>query len=85
MSAQTPEEIAAAWAALPQHTRDCLQQLIARDLPDTKGATIVEVDEHELEGGEAEFDGERLAIIVLDTGHMYGLSFVPRPLGALLH
>ena len=69
---------AAAHARLPA-------ALIARDLPDTKGATIVEVDEHELEGGEAEFDGERLAIIVLDTGHMYGLSFVPRPLGALLH
>ena len=59
--------------------------MIARDLPDTKGAVIVEVDDHELEADEAEFDGERLAIIVLDIRHMYGLSFVPRPLGALLH
>jgi hypothetical protein len=56
-----------------------------RDLPATQGAVIVEVDEHELDADEAEFEGERLAIIVLDTVHMYGLSFVPRPPGALLH
>jgi hypothetical protein len=74
-----------AWAALPEHTRDALQRQIARDLPDTAGARIVEVDEHELDADEAEIVGERVAIIVLDTGHMYGLSFVPRPPEALLH
>ena len=30
-------------------------------------------------------DYKGLAIVVLDTGHMYGLSFVARPPGALLH
>ena len=78
-------EIAAAWAALPPYTRDGLQQLIAHDLPDTKDAVIVEVDVSEIEAGEAEFDGERLAFIMLSSGHMYGLSFVPRPPEALLH
>jgi hypothetical protein len=58
---------------------------IARDLPDTKGAVIVEVDEHELEADEAEIEGEHLAIVVLSTHHMYAACFVPRPPGTLLH
>jgi hypothetical protein len=70
MSTQTSQEIAAAWAALPQHMRDALQQLIARDRPDTKGATITEIGVHELDAGEAEFDAERVAIVVLNTGHV---------------
>jgi hypothetical protein len=82
---QTAEEIARVWAALPQSTRDDFQQLIARDLPDTAAAVIVEVDEHELDADEATIVGEHLATVVLSTGHMYGLSFVPRPPGALLH
>ena len=85
MSAMTPDEIAAAWAALPEHTRDALQQQIARDLPDTAGATITEVDEHELDADEATIVGEHLAIVVLSTHHMYASCFVPRPPGALLH
>lgn len=71
--------------ALPQHTREGLQQQIARDLPDTKGPTITEVDVHELEADEAEVVGEHLAIVVLSTHPMYGACFVPRPPGALLH
>jgi len=83
--AQTPQEIARVWAALPQHTREDFQQLIARDLPDTEGAVIVKADEHELGADEATIVGERMAFIKLSTGHMYGLSFVPRPPEALLH
>ena len=67
------------------HARGRLQQQIARDLPDTKGATITEVDVHELEADEAEIVGEHLAIVLLSTHHMYGACFVPRPPGALLH
>ena len=55
---------------LPQHMRDALQQLIARDRADTKGATITEIGVHGLDAGEAEFDAERVAIVVLNTGHV---------------
>jgi hypothetical protein len=71
--------------AQPAPKTNPLRRAAARDLPNTQGAVIVEVDVHELDAGEAEFDGERLAIVVLDTGHMYGLSFVARPPGARLH
>ena len=83
--AQTPQEIARVCAAPPQHTREDFQQLIARDLPDTEGVVIVKADEHELGADEATIVGERMAFIKLSTGHMYGLSFVPRPPEALLH
>lgn len=43
-----------------------------------------EVDEHELDADEAEFDGERLATIMLDTGHMYALRFMRRSPKAVL-
>jgi len=52
--------------------------------PDTQGATIVEVDEHELEPDEAKIVGEHLAIIVMSSHHMCAACFVPRPPGALL-
>ena len=38
--------------------------------PDTKGATITEIGVHELDAGEAEFDAERVAIVVLNTGNV---------------
>ena len=38
---------------------------------------IVEADEHELEADEATIVGERLAFIMLDSHHMYAMSFVP--------
>ena len=80
---QTPDEIATAWQSLPAHVRDCLLWQIERD-PDTQGATIVEVDEHELEPDEAKIVGEHLAIIVMSSHHMCAACFVPRPPGALL-
>jgi len=64
--------------------RDCLLWQIERDLPDTQDATIVEVDEHELEPDEAKIVGEHLAIIVMSSHHMCAACFVPRPPGALL-
>ena len=79
------QEIAAAWQALPASVRACLNRQIERDLPDTEGAAIVEVDVHELDADEADIVGECLAFIMLSTHHMCAASYVPRPSDALLH
>ena len=42
-----------------------------------RAPSLLEVDVSDVD--EPEYDGERLGIVVLDAGRMYGLSFVPRP------
>ena len=80
---QLHDEVLEAWDALPHYTRDWLKELIARDLPDTRHAVLVEVDVARNE--DEEDDATMSVLIERSTGHLYGASFVPRPPGARLH